>query len=57
MRTSGSGNEKLMTVAVIAVAVFAATAVAGGPSQLAMIANDMLRDLAGVFSSAIDALS
>jgi hypothetical protein len=57
MRTSGVGNEKQMTVAVIAVAFFAATAVAGGPSQLVMMANDFLRDLAGVVTSAVGAWS
>jgi hypothetical protein len=54
MRTSGTGNEKLMTLAVITVALLAATAVTGGPTQLVTVANDFLRDLATVVVAAVD---
>jgi hypothetical protein len=53
MRTNGSGNERLMTAAVLGVAFLVATVVAGGVGELAALADRFVRELAGAAAATV----
>jgi hypothetical protein len=56
MRTNGTGNEGLMTMAVIAVAFAVGTIVAGGPMELASVVDGLVRGFAQTAAVAIGAV-
>jgi Mg2+ and Co2+ transporter CorA len=56
MRTNGSGNEQLMTMAVLGVAFLVATVVAGGVGELVTLVDGLVRDLVGTAAATVATL-
>lgn len=44
MRTSGAGNESLMTVVILLIALGASMILFGGPEEFARVVNNVVRD-------------
>jgi hypothetical protein len=44
MRTSGAGNDRLMTVVILCIALGASMAVLGGPQEFADAVDRLVRD-------------
>lgn len=55
MRTNGAGNEQLMTMTVIAVAVMVGMVVAGGPMELVQVLNEMAQSVVSASRNAVSA--
>ena len=47
MRTSGTGNESLMTMVILGVALGVGITLFGGPVEAARAVNDIVRNLVG----------
>ncbi len=45
MRTSGAGNESLMTMVIVGIALGVSIIVFGGPAEFARVVNGLVRDV------------
>lgn len=56
MRTNGRGNDRFMTLAVVAIAFAVGAIVSGGPAELTLVLNELVHSVVEVSTDAVGVL-